>query len=52
MYNAGNYDEAVVEANNAKKWAKWALIAGIAQYVIAIIYYVFVLGALVLNAAE
>lgn len=45
LYNAGDYAGAVEKAKQAKKWAKWALIAGIAQYVILAIYYAFVIVA-------
>lgn len=52
LYNAGDYAGAVERANQAKKWAKWALIAGIVQYVILVIYYVFVIVVAASLSAE
>lgn len=50
LYNAGDYAGAVERANQAKKWAKWAVIAGIATYVIsAICYFVVIAAAVSLN---
>lgn len=52
LYKAGDYAGAVEEAEQAKNWAKGALIAGIVQYVIIAICYAVVNVAAVSLSAE
>ncbi|XP_072017788.1 interferon-induced transmembrane protein 3-like [Amphiura filiformis] len=47
MYAIGNYSGAEMAAQNAKKWSKWSLIAGLIILALVIIFYTVFLTVIV-----
>ena len=47
LYLNGDYEQAVIRSNNAKKWCLWALFSAIAFWVL----YLLVIGMLALTAS-
>lgn len=44
LYASGNYDEAQRKSDEAKKWCKWGLIAGVIYVIVVIICVIAVTG--------